>query len=373
MKISEKIAILRKRIGYSQEDLANELDISRQSVYKWENDNAMPDIEKIKKMAKLFNISFDKLLDDNIDITVEAVVIEKKNPAAGKKKYRDVFVSDKKLDSYRQAGLDHGYIEESKKKNKQSETIYNSRENAMREILRQYGADKIITLQNDLAGAFFQNNQNMTFGFYFNGAVRFVCPYENFISSTITNSGVEVEYKNKLSLGGVFDGGGLGGMIVGRESQPYLRKPTKYELQISYFDKDGKVNEYKLNLNCRRDYVYLDYKKSDEADIFLDMISDFTKSRLNEIYSKLCSLPVLGERIQSGDIEVEDIDLQGIQEKFAKDKAENSAFTKAIKQAVKIENEKRKIRNLIIVGVLFGLIAITCIVYGIVLASMFSV
>ena len=120
--------------------------------------------------------------------------------------------------------------------------IYNSRKDAMRERLRQYGADQIIILQNDLAGAFFQNNQNMTFGFYFNGAVRFVCPYENFISSTITNSGVEMEYKNKLSLGGVFDGGGLSGMIVGRESQPYLRKPTKYELQISYFDKDGKVS-----------------------------------------------------------------------------------------------------------------------------------
>lgn len=48
MKISEKIVVLRKRKGMSQEDLANELDVSRQAVYKWENGGTTPDINKIK-------------------------------------------------------------------------------------------------------------------------------------------------------------------------------------------------------------------------------------------------------------------------------------------------------------------------------------
>ena len=71
MKFNEKIVILRKRKGFSQEDLANELDVSRQSVYKWETGESIPDVNKLKKMVKFFNISFDDLLDDEFDITVE--------------------------------------------------------------------------------------------------------------------------------------------------------------------------------------------------------------------------------------------------------------------------------------------------------------
>ena len=41
MKISEKLVILRKRKGYSQEGLANELDVSRQAVYKWETESSV--------------------------------------------------------------------------------------------------------------------------------------------------------------------------------------------------------------------------------------------------------------------------------------------------------------------------------------------
>ena len=58
MKISQKIAILRKRRGWSQEDLANELDVSRQSVYKWETDLAVPEINKIKKKRKQMDGNF---------------------------------------------------------------------------------------------------------------------------------------------------------------------------------------------------------------------------------------------------------------------------------------------------------------------------
>lgn len=71
MKISEKLVILRKRKGYSQEGLANELDVSRQAVYKWETESSTPDMSNLKKIAKLFDISFDRLLDDDIDISIE--------------------------------------------------------------------------------------------------------------------------------------------------------------------------------------------------------------------------------------------------------------------------------------------------------------
>ena len=118
MKISEKIAILRKKMGFSQEELANELDVSRQSVYKWETENAVPDLTKIKKMASLFHVSFDELLDDEIDIAVKSA--PKDESPSKKNTYRPVFNSGKAL-SWNQAALDYGYLEDRTNKNPRSD------------------------------------------------------------------------------------------------------------------------------------------------------------------------------------------------------------------------------------------------------------
>lgn len=67
MKISDKIVRLRRRYGWSQEELANRIGVSRQAVFKWESGVNMPDLEKIKKMVKLFNVSYDFLLNEDIE------------------------------------------------------------------------------------------------------------------------------------------------------------------------------------------------------------------------------------------------------------------------------------------------------------------
>lgn len=69
MQISEKIAFLRKKKGWSQEQLSIKLQVSRQAVYKWEAGISYPEIDKIKKLASMFDISFNDFLDDEIDIT----------------------------------------------------------------------------------------------------------------------------------------------------------------------------------------------------------------------------------------------------------------------------------------------------------------
>ena len=71
MRFNEKICILRRKKGWSQEDLANEMDVSRQSVYKWESGENVPDIEKIKKLAKIFDVSLDSLLIDENELDYE--------------------------------------------------------------------------------------------------------------------------------------------------------------------------------------------------------------------------------------------------------------------------------------------------------------
>ncbi len=64
MNISEKIISLRKSRGWSQEELAERLSISRQSVSKWESGSAIPDVDKIIMLSEIFEVSTDYLLKD---------------------------------------------------------------------------------------------------------------------------------------------------------------------------------------------------------------------------------------------------------------------------------------------------------------------
>ena len=67
MILADKIILLRKKCGWSQEQLAEQLDISRQSVSKWESGMSIPDLDKIVKMSGLFGVSTDYLLKDEMD------------------------------------------------------------------------------------------------------------------------------------------------------------------------------------------------------------------------------------------------------------------------------------------------------------------
>ena len=68
MILEEKLTVLRKQHGYSQEELADKLDVSRQAVYKWESGQAKPDISKLQTISSLYNVSIDNLLNDKQDI-----------------------------------------------------------------------------------------------------------------------------------------------------------------------------------------------------------------------------------------------------------------------------------------------------------------
>lgn len=68
MILAEKIVKLRKRAGWSQEDLAEKMDVSRQSVSKWESTASVPDLNKIILLAELFGVSTDVLLKDNLEL-----------------------------------------------------------------------------------------------------------------------------------------------------------------------------------------------------------------------------------------------------------------------------------------------------------------
>lgn len=66
MILADKIIDLRKKMGWSQEELAEQLGVSRQSVSKWESAQSIPDMDKIIRMSDIFSVSTDYLLKDEM-------------------------------------------------------------------------------------------------------------------------------------------------------------------------------------------------------------------------------------------------------------------------------------------------------------------
>ena len=77
MTFGEKLKEARKNAALSQEQLAEKLSVSRSAIAKWETDKGLPDVNNLKAMAKLLNVSMDYLLDDeekiNFDETKETI------------------------------------------------------------------------------------------------------------------------------------------------------------------------------------------------------------------------------------------------------------------------------------------------------------
>ncbi len=74
MIFADKIIELRKKNGWSQEELAEMLGVSRQSVSKWESAQSMPDMNRILKMSEIFGVSTDFLLKDEMDFSGETQI-----------------------------------------------------------------------------------------------------------------------------------------------------------------------------------------------------------------------------------------------------------------------------------------------------------
>lgn len=67
MKLADKIIKLRKQFGWSQEELAEQMKVSRQSVSKWESAASIPDMNKIIRLSEIFSVATDYLLKDEIE------------------------------------------------------------------------------------------------------------------------------------------------------------------------------------------------------------------------------------------------------------------------------------------------------------------
>lgn len=67
MILADKIMEERKKNGWSQEELADKLSVSRQAVSKWESAQSVPDLQRVIQLAEIFNVSTDYLLKDEVE------------------------------------------------------------------------------------------------------------------------------------------------------------------------------------------------------------------------------------------------------------------------------------------------------------------
>lgn len=79
MSLGNNLFQARKKVGLSQEIVAEKLGVSRQTVSKWETDETVPDIYQTKKLAKLYNLTLDELIEFDIDVKEIEEVIKNTN------------------------------------------------------------------------------------------------------------------------------------------------------------------------------------------------------------------------------------------------------------------------------------------------------
>lgn len=90
MKLEEKLAQLRKEKGLSQMYVAEAMEVSRQAISRWEVGSAIPATENLRKLAELYEVSMDSLLNEAVDIqatqkksqTTEEVLLPKEKASA---------------------------------------------------------------------------------------------------------------------------------------------------------------------------------------------------------------------------------------------------------------------------------------------------
>lgn len=79
MKFNEKLIKLRKENKLTQDKLAEKINISTQSISKWENGHGYPDIENLMKISDLYNLSLDELLKDDKKLEKKIIKDSKSN------------------------------------------------------------------------------------------------------------------------------------------------------------------------------------------------------------------------------------------------------------------------------------------------------
>lgn len=85
MHLGNNLFNARKRKGLSQEEVAEKLSVSRQTISKWELNETLPDIRQAKRLAILYGLSLDELIEADVDVQAIQEIIDKTSDAVSEK------------------------------------------------------------------------------------------------------------------------------------------------------------------------------------------------------------------------------------------------------------------------------------------------
>jgi len=94
MTFQEKLVVLRKTKGLTQDEFASAVGVSRQAVYKWESGQSYPEVSKLLEIKMLFGVSIDDLLDDTYDIALPEKKKRKRISRAEKERIEKEILSE---------------------------------------------------------------------------------------------------------------------------------------------------------------------------------------------------------------------------------------------------------------------------------------
>lgn len=249
MKFYEKLIILRKKAFLSQEGLAEKLDVTRQTISKWELGQSKPDMDKLQMMSKLFQVDINTLTND--DVSLEDSVNIKKEDSPKKNKSGDrkfilyiliiIFIASLSLLAYR-IGTDikakkDEIKEELRKEKEKAEKKQEEEEKKQQEL-----EDKIKKEQEEYHENFSKDSFNSTFEI--NQGTKSGLFAKSQVDNIIKNNNKEKEHLIEV----VFDGTSYGTDPSNisnvknnlREFNGY--KFQEYEISLDY-DDNGYVNK----------------------------------------------------------------------------------------------------------------------------------
>ena len=252
MKFEEKLITLRKQKLLSQEQLAEKLDVTRQTVSKWELGQSRPDMDKLTNMSKLFNVSIDTLTNDDVSLDDEekpkesVVPIKKKNNSNFKGKIISyvliiIFIISSGMLVLRLGNsLIKGIQRQIKQSEKEEQEIKDRQEEVRREIEEE--KKKQEEEQEEKNKNFERNSFNNSFEIYQGTKSGMLA--KNQIDNVIKNNNKNSEHLIEV----IFDGTSYGtspDSIKGikdkiKEFKGY--KFQEYEISLDYSD-DGYVNK----------------------------------------------------------------------------------------------------------------------------------
>lgn len=248
MKFYEKLIILRKKALLSQEELAEKLDVTRQTISKWELGQSKPDIDKLQMMSKLFEVDVNTLTNEDISLEDKGETKEDKN---NKKEDGDrkfilyiliiIFIASLALLAYR-VGTDiktkkDEIKEELRKEKEKAEKKQEEEEKKQQEI-----EDKIKKEQEEYHENFSKDSFNSTFEM--NQGTKSGMFAKSQVDNIIKNNKKDKEHLIEV----VFDGTSYGtdpsniSNVKNNLREFNGNKFQEYEISLDYDDK-GYVNK----------------------------------------------------------------------------------------------------------------------------------